>query len=329
MRKLTYLVLALTALYSAYWFVGSRALASGINAQIAAMQADGWVIETSDLSTRGYPSRFDTTATDLTIATPDGSFALSAPFVQALSLSYKPNAVILALPNHLEVTLGNQPFQVASDGFRASATVAANTALDLTQFIAEVGQMTVDIAAGNLFSITNGIVALRPIDPAPNTYEIYADLDDLALPEGLRTLLDPQNALPATLTQVTIDSNITLARTLDRHALTAGELPRLDALKLNSLTLAWGTVELRSNGEITIDSAGVPTGKITLNAQNWQQLFTMAVSIGAVDPNFVNTVKNMANLMSGGSSDLSLDISFQNGMMSAGPIPLGPAPRLR
>lgn len=329
MRRLTYLVLALAAIYSAYWFIGSHAVASGIEAQIAKMQDDGWKIETSDLSTTGYPSRFDTTATDLALTNPDGSIVWMTPFVQALSLSYKPNAVILALPEHQEITLDGQPFQIASDRLRASASVAANPSLDLAQFTAEVGQMSVDADAGTLFSISNGVMALRPSGPAPDTYDVYVDLDDLTLPVNLRKLLDPNGALPASLTQVTFDGNVTLDRPLDRHALDANGLPLVDGFKLNGMTLTWGTVELRSDGELTIDSAGTPTGQITLNAHNWQQMLVMAVKVGAIDAGLVDTIQNVANLMAGGSNDLSLPISFQNGMMSAGPLPLGPAPRFR
>jgi hypothetical protein len=55
----------------------------------------------------------------------------------------------------------------------------------------------------------------------------------------------------------------------------------------------------------------------------------MAVQAEIIDQTVVRTVKNMAMLMAGGSADLSVPVSFQNGMMSLGPIPAGPAPRFR
>ncbi len=329
MRRLTFIVLALAAIYSAYWFVGARALSNGITVQIGNMQDDGWQFDTSDIGTRGFPSRFDTTASDLTLATPDKGVVWTAPFVQALSLSYRPNAVILAFPERQQVTLAGQTFDIGSDGLKASATVAASTSLALANFTAETGPLTVDIDAGQLLSITSGLVALRPADTTQNAYDVYADLDDLAPPLALRQLLDPTSNLPATFTQVTIDANVTLDRPLDRHALTARDVPRMDALTLNGMTLTWGTMQLRAQGEITIDRAGIPTGRITLDAQNWQQLLDMAVKIGAIDAGLVQTIRNMAGLLAGGSNDLSLPVSFQNGLMSVGPIPVGPAPRLR
>jgi hypothetical protein len=54
----------------------------------------------------------------------------------------------------------------------------------------------------------------------------------------------------------------------------------------------------------------------------------MAVSAGLLDQEIANTVQNMGSLLAGGSAELSVPITFQNGLMSLGPIPLGPAPRL-
>lgn len=329
MRKLTYLVLALAAIYSGYWVIGSTALSKGIDTQISAMQTDGWTIETTDLSTSGFPSRFDTSATDLTVATPTKGLIWRAPFVQVNSLSYKPNAVILALPNHQELEINGEPYQIASDGLKASAAVSANPALDLTNLTIETGPLSVDGQLGPLASLTNGIAALRPAGPTPNTYDVYADLDDLTLPEDLRKLLDPRGTFPVAFTQATLDANVTIDRTLDRHALTLGELPLIDGFTLNGMTLTWGPVELFASGALTIDSAGIPTGTLTLKARNWLQLLDMSVRIGAIDPSFVSTFKTMALIMSGGASDISVPVSFENGQMMIGTVPAGAAPRFR
>ena len=329
MRRLTFIVLALAALYGSYWFIGATALAKGIDAQISAMQADGWTVQTTDLTTEGFPSRFDTSASDITLGTPDRGLIWRVPFAQANALSYRPNEVILVLPEHQEIEIDGKTYEVQSDGLKASATVAANTALDLTSFTAQSGPLAVDGATGELVSLSNGIVALRPSGPAPLTYDVYANLDGLTLSAGLRRLLDPTSALPETFAQSTIDGTVTLSAPLDRHALTAAEVPQIDGFKINAMTLTWGKLSLRASGEIAIDSAGLPTGKLTLSAQNWSQVLDMAVQAEIIDQTVVRTVKNMAKLMAGGSTDLSVPVSFQNGMMSLGPIPAGPAPRFR
>lgn len=329
MRKLTYLVLLLAAIYSGYWFIGAAAVSKGIDTQIAAMQADGWSIETRDLTTKGYPSRFDTSASDLVVATPDQNLIWRAPFVQVNALSYKPNQVIAVFPNSQELEIDGNAFEIASDGLKASGAFAASTALDLANLTVQTGPLSVDTVAGTIISISNGIAALRPAGPTPNTYDAYIDLDDLILPEALRRVIDPNGTLPTVLTQATIDGQITLDRTLDRHALTRGELPLIDALTLDGMTFSWGRVQLFAKGALTIDQSGIPTGQITLNLQNWQQFLDIAVNAGAIDTGLANTIRSVAGMLSGGSNDISIPVSFQNGMMSAGPLPIGPAPRFR
>lgn len=328
MRKLTYLVLALAAIYAGYWFIGASAVEKGMKSQIAKMNEAGWDISFSDLSTEGFPSRFDTSATDLSLTTPNAGLTWTAPFVQANALSYQPNNVIAVFPDQQEITIDGQSIVVNSDGLRANVAVAAGTDLDLSNLTAEVGAMTLELTSGPLTSITDGLIAVRP-SGAPLTYDAFLNLDNLALPPALRAVLDPSGSLPDTFSQTVIDAQVTFDAKLDRHALSAKKLPLIDKIVLNGATLSWGTIELRGSGELTIDLGGVPTGQITLNAQNWPDVLQIATKTGVIDPQIANTMRNAGRLLSGGSTDISLPLNFSNGLMSIGPIPLGPAPRFR
>lgn len=329
MRRLTILVLALAAIYSGYWFIGAAAVERTATAQIAQMRLDGWTLDYESLNTRGYPSRFDTTVSTFNVIPPSGDLAWQAPFVQVLSLSYKPNEVILALADRQDLTLGGVPMTLTSDGLRASALVAANTDLDLTRFTVEVGQMRADSSAGTMFSLSNALVALRAAKDAPLLYAAFADINDLALPVSLRQILDPAGNFPAILSQMTIDASITTDRKLDRNVITDLRRPQIDAFKLNGMTLAWGPLSLRGKGEVTIDRSGIPTGQFTLEAQNWREMVQMAVNAGLIEQGVSETLENMGTILAGGSNSLSLPVSFQNGLMLVGPVPVGPAPRFR
>lgn len=330
MRRLTFIVLALATIYGGYWFFASSALSKGIAGQISAMQDDGWTIQTTDLATKGFPSRFDTSAEDITVATPNRDFIWKAPFAEANALAYRPNEVILVLPDRQEIELGGTPLEITSDGLKARIGVSANTVLDLASFTAETGPLTVDAPTGELMAISGAVVALRPTTIATtNTYDLYANLDALAPPANLRRMLDPSSSLPDTFSQTTFDGTVTFSEPLNRHAITDLENLHIDGFKVNGLTLTWGKLSLRATGEVTIDTAGIPTGTLTLTARNWTQMLDMAVQMGVIEQGLQRTVKNMAMLMAGGSADLDVPIIFQNGMMSLGPIPAGPAPRFR
>jgi len=108
MRRLTILVIAAACLYSIYWFVGASRIEVGAKAALAQMQADGWEASHTDLATRGYPSRFDTTITELGLQPPDGSWRYTTPFAQAFALSYRPTHVIAAFADTHELMTTDQ-----------------------------------------------------------------------------------------------------------------------------------------------------------------------------------------------------------------------------
>jgi len=327
MRILTFIVLALAAVYSGYWYFGASATERAATQQFVDLETAGWDVTYTDLSTAGFPSRFDTTIKDLTLVSKDGRQTWSLPFAQALSLAYKPNEIIFAFPPSQTLLIDGVPITLASDSLLASIAVSPTPSLALATVTAEVGAFSATADNQRLFGLTSGLAALRANAQAPHGYDAYLDLDGFALPDQLRIVLDPNGRLPATFGQVTVDSNLTFDADIDRHA--AKTQPKLTGLDLKGMTIAWGPLQLRGSGSLQIDSAGVPTGKITLTAENWRQMIPLAVNAGILDAGVARTFENMAGLLSGGGTQLSTPISFSNGNMSLGPIPLGPAPRFR
>ena len=86
----------------------------------------------------------------------------------------------------------------------------------------------------------------------------------------------------------------------------------------------------RAAGELTIDENGVAEGEIDIRAVEWRRILDMAVSSGMLSGNFRPAIESALELVAGlsGQPDtLDAPLSFQNGFVSFGPIPLGPAPR--
>ena len=326
MRRLTLIVIILAGIYSAYWFIGASATERAASAQLGELNTAGWNVEYSDLSTIGFPSRFDTSLTDFHLESPDRRTVWDVPFVQALSLSYKPNEVILALPDQQTLTRDGMPLGITSSGLLASLALAPTPALGLVNLTAETGPLTMRGSKSIVFSVTKGIAALRLAGPAENQYDAYLDLDGFTLPDNLRNILDPNGKLPASFAQITMDSSMIFDNPIDRSAFTSQ--PRPTQITLNGMIVTWGALQLRGKGDVTVDILGIPTGRITISAQNWHDMIGMAASAGLLDQEIANTVQNMGSLLAGGSAELSVPITFQNGLMSLGPIPLGPTPRL-
>lgn len=131
MRWLLWLVAFLAALYGGYWFVGSSAVLKATEATLAQMKADG-TADYSKVELHGFPSRFDVTITDPKLVNSrDGLATWSAPFVQVLALSYRPNNVIAVWPNDQTLTLADETLSLKSSSLKASVTVSPTLSLPL------------------------------------------------------------------------------------------------------------------------------------------------------------------------------------------------------
>ena len=279
MRRLTIFVLVLAAIYSGYWFVGSQAVTRGAETQIAEMRSQGWSIQYDDLNVQGFPSRFDTCVTNVAVASPDGQIGYAAPFVQALALSYQPNKVIAAFPAEQQVTIAGEQLTVQSRDLRASASLAANTALELDTITAETPDMTVASASGQTLSLTDVLAAVRASGPLPNSYDVYFNAENVVLPESLAAFLTAAGGLPEALDVVGADATLVLDRRIDRHTMpTWQENPgKLRGLTLRSLNIRWGELAVTGDGAIEVAEDGTPDGTITLRATDWQRMLDIAL----------------------------------------------------
>jgi len=328
MRFLTILVAVLGALYFGYWFVGSTALERGANTWLDDLRASGWNVRYDDLSTRGFPSRFDTTLTNPDFRDPVSGIGWQAPFFQVLALSYRPNRVIAVWPPTQDIILPGETLTLQSDGLRASAAVAAATALPLDAVTVEVGAAELISSRGWDVSIARGLLAFRDAGGAPGQYDAFGEVAEIALPSSLVQVLDPARLMPAQVSLLRLDAGISFDRPLDRFAGVEGG-PRLTRITLREMRLTWGTVALNATADLTIDSNGVPEGDIALVAANWEQLITLATKAGLIDPAAVPGFTRAASAMANGSDRIDATIKLENGFMSWGPVPLGPAPQFR
>lgn len=328
MRFLTIFVAVLAALYSGYWFIGARAVENGAQTALADLAAGGWIVEVEDLSTRGFPSRFDTTVTDILLASPGDGFSYRAPFFQAFALSYAPNKVIAAFPEDQKLRFGLQTIDIKSDGLRASAAVEASTTTELSDVTVESGALALASDFGWDLSASKVLAAVRQTIGAENTYDVYVDTDALELPSQIAAAIAGSSALPSALETVEIDVRTGLDKPLNRFAFEAGSNPpRPQTFELRRLTAQWGSASLEGRGELAVAADGTPDGRITLTLKAWDQVIAALVAVGAVEAGIAPTLQNMADTMAQGSDTLSVPISFQNGFMSVGPLPLGPAPK--
>ncbi|MCG3269220.1 DUF2125 domain-containing protein [Yoonia sp. I 8.24] len=328
MRRLTFLVIFLSILYSGYWFVGARAVAYGTQTAVTQARTDGWNLTYAEMNTIGFPSRFDTTITEFSLSPQDEGWQWAAPFVQVFALSYQPNRVIAAFANDQTLRFGDQTLQITTENLRASAGVAANTALSFDDATVEVGTAQVASNFGWQINAERALLAFRAEPAAENRYDAYFDADQVVLPSVIAQQIDPTGALGTAITRAVFDSAVTFDQPLDRHGFDGrGREPRATKFTLRNLTISWGPIEIRAQGAFDIDAQGNPDGRITFRSAQWREIIDLMVAAGVIDAGNKLTVVTLASAMAVEGGAPEFPITFNAGRMSLGPIPIGTAPQ--
>ena len=326
MRAWVGVVVAAALAWGGYWFVGARALETGAQAWFQTQTDAGLVAERSDLSVSGFPNRFDMTVTDLRLADPATGYGWTTPFVQVLSLSYKPWHIIAAFANQQQVRTPWQDLAVASGKLQGSVVIVPGTNLALDRLILVGDAMRVTSDLGWTASVETLRFATEQVGTDGTRHEIGLEMLGLEPdPSVFAGLPD----FPKMLEKLRLDAIVTLTAPLDRTS--AQSHPRPSQIEVKEVQLVWGTLVLFGTGSIAATADGVAEGRIALRLTNWRDAIPLAVAAGLIKPEVAPTWENMFALLAaqtGDPEDLDLPLVFAKGRMSLGPLPLGPAPRL-
>lgn len=330
MRLLLIIICSASALWGGYWYIGQSALETHLGAWFDQQRDAGWQADYSDLNTRGFPNRFDTTLTDIALADPNSGLVWSAPFFQILALSYKPHHIIAIWPDSQTLATPFETISITSKNMRASLVFEPGLDLAVQRASIVADEFALQSDAGWTAKSADGQLALRQTPAATNSYDVSFEAHLLEPASQILNVLDPANILPDHLQVLKIDATGVFDAPWDRHAV-EHKRPQLRQLNLNLAQATWGDLDLRLAGNLSIDTVGAPTGTITVNAKNWREMLNIAMASGILPKEYGPMLESGLNAiagMSGNSSAIEAPISFKNGRIWLGFIPLGPAPQL-
>ncbi|MEM9796795.1 MAG: DUF2125 domain-containing protein [Pseudomonadota bacterium] len=310
MRWLVILVTVAALAWSGWWWLGASALERGLDAAVTAARSDGWQIDYEGASVRGFPNRFDTTLTDVTITPPDGSITWQGPFLQALALSYRPNHVIAVAPPEQRLSLPDGTVDIRSDDLRGSAIFSASAEPVLRRATIVADTLTVE-GAGLRASMAAGQLALREAE-APAAYDVAASLSDLDLGDAV-------GLQPGIIDRIDVDSTLQLDAPI---TVTGTTPPSPTEIQVRRAEIAWSDALLSATGTLRLDHLGRPSGDLLLEADGWQSLFDTLQQEGLIP-------SDQAPLLRAGLEGMAVDgrveipITIDAGQIRIGAIPLG------
>ena len=325
MRRLIWVVLAVSGLWGGYWFVGSTVLERAARDWLASA-APGVTAASVDVT--GFPNRFDLTLTALQVGGA-GEAVWQAPFLQLLTLSYKPWHLIAAFPPAQTVTLPDgRVLAMTAQKLQASLVVTPTRAVALDRIVVAGDGLSLGLDGAAGLSLDSLRFATR-LDPAlVDTHEIGLDIKGLRPARGVLTAL-PDRPLPDGDASLHVDAFLGFSAPLDRFAGDTQPVPVL--IELKEAHLVWDDIVIGATGRLTPDADGLAEGKIDLTLSGWDSAIAVAVAAGALRPEIAPTWAELARRMAEASRTpdrIDLALVFANGRMRLGPLPLGPAPRL-
>lgn len=305
-------------------------LSSGVQGWLAERRAEGWQAEITDLARSGFPSVVRARLDGLALADPDTGLALQADHLTLTARTLWPGDVALSLPQTpLRFATPTDRVDLAFDTGRADLNLAPGTRLMLENLSFTSGPLRAETPAGGLFAASTAELRMAQSD-TPETYDITLLLGQFAPGDVPRTALLVPDSWPLVFSALQTRATIRFDRPWDRRALEDAR-PQPRQIDLHAAEAHWGAVRLRLTGALAVDAGGVPTGDIVLRAENWQAMLELAEQAGLLPPEMRGTVQNaLASLAvgSGRTDDLDVTLTFDNGLVRIGFLPLGPAPRL-
>ncbi|MBZ0128219.1 MAG: DUF2125 domain-containing protein [Rhodobacteraceae bacterium] len=328
MRLLTALILIAAGLWSGYWYTGQSAKRQVIEAWLSERRAAGWTAEYGNFTIAGFPNRFDSSFTDLALASPDSGIGWQAPFLQILALSYQPNHIIAAFANNQTVTLPLEDVAIASHDMMASVVFEPDSRLALSRLTLQAEDLALTGSSGWQAGAGQLSLATRQSAAGDFAHDLVFEAADLVPTELMRRSLDPKGRLPARLQSGLLDLTMDFDAPWDRIAVETGA-PLVTGLSVNRLDLRWGTLGLAASGDFEVAHNGRISGRLDLEIRNWRYVLDLFVAAGIVTPANAETIRTGLDILTSGAADpdiLKAPLVLDGERMSLGPVPLGPAP---
>lgn len=330
MIRLLKVTITLAIGWSLYWAAAGYWLRNGVATWFDAQAAQGWRADYADLSTSGYPLIFTNTLTSPALADPTTGTAWQADWLRMESPAIWPGRQTLSFADTPQrFSYFDQTAVLEANDMQAELYLHPGVALELERMTLTSANWLVTDGSGDVAGADSLTLSVVQTDH-PETYDFDAIANQFTPGDGLRRTTRSMESLPRSFEALELQMQVTFDRTWDRAALeNSRPQPRIIGLKLAEMR--WGVLSLKAAGDVTVDAAGIPTGMIAVQAENWREMLPMAQSAGAIPARAIGPAEKLLGMLAGlGGNPNTLDIqlNFKDGYIALGPLPLGPAPRI-
>jgi hypothetical protein len=313
--------------YSAFWLVVRGRIEGAIDARAEAMRQAGYTVDLGRRRVDGYPFRLKISLSDLRIVSP-GGWGVAAPTLTGEAYIHDPGHWVLVAPTGLTVTRPEGgAVAISGQALRASIAGVDRTPwrivlqADKPVFTPAPGARPFSLARADLLELY-----LKPAPKAGNGLVLFRMEGAHAAPETLLFAL----AGPAPVT-ATLQGELTGAGAF--RGGDWGEAVRAWARSGGRLQAVQGTasadktVVKANGGTLSVGGDGRVVGTVPLQLTRAATVFDGLARADKLDPNAAAQAAAVATARAQGQAT-NLDLVFQAGATTVGPIRIGPSPKV-
>ncbi|MEJ6392403.1 DUF2125 domain-containing protein [Gymnodinialimonas sp. 2305UL16-5] len=331
MKRLLTLGIVLAVLCGVAWGVGAILTQTAAQRWLDARAAEGWVAHASDIGVGGFPLRFVTEFEGVELADPETGLAWSAPWFRFEQDALRLDRITAFWPDDQIISSPLERLTISGMTMQAELDVQPANRFALDGATWDMGPLSIQSTAGWQTALEQGSLIVRRQGDSVSTYEMTVSANAMTPPEAWRDRLDPAGVLPVVISLARADGVVTFDRPWDLDAIEQAR-PQITQIDLEEVRAEWGDMLFRASGTLEVTPTGVPEGELAVRAENWRAMLSLATNAGVVPERFEPTAEAMLNMLAGLSGqpeNIDATLSFENGRIFLGPLPLGPAPNLR
>lgn len=315
-------ILFVLGLYTAYWVYARSQIVRYVNDWEVAQVEGGFTIEHNNLRVGGYPYRFSVSADDLVMLAPDidGGWVLELNGFEATAMPYDLSHWIISLGDNVRFQKDGQGLALMTENARFSVSGEDG----VTQRIgAQISNLQIESLGSAAVSVT-AVEALRlsAATGEDGNMAIRMQLDGVQLAgDQINPVLAGSFGDYITLLQTdfVISHWPELARNADLAAWTrAGGV-----YSLREFHIGWGRLDMDAEGELELDEALRPTGRISLNLLDPEAVVDAMIESGAIAEQNSGALRLVAQSAPRTDAGTAIPLSFRNGGVYFGPVRLG------
>ncbi|MEO9820043.1 MAG: DUF2125 domain-containing protein [Paracoccaceae bacterium] len=330
MRRLIWTCLVGLTIWCLWWAVASAFLRGGIENWTAARTAEGWQAEVQKIEGGGFPDTLVANLVKPEFSDPQTGVTFHSSSLRFEAKAYWPGFAQVVLPQDaIQVSTPDGRFDIVmSDGF-LNMDLHPGTKLQVQHLAWTSGPWGVTSGPGSLVSADSLNLSMTQGD-TKDTYSFDVSAQSLRPGEIPRSNWAIPDHWPIAFDTFELDMDVRFDRPWDLRSLEERR-PQPRRIELHLAEAAWGDVQINVAAELDIDDAGTASGDLSLQARNWRDVLILAETSGLL-PSGVREQAERAlgqfAALSGNPNTIDVKLTFKNGLMFLGFIPLGSAPQI-